>query len=136
MRAVRQGVPLPFRGADNLRSLVALVNLTDFISLCSRHPRAAGETFLVSDGRDLSTEELVRLMADAFGKPARLFPVPVRAARWAAALAGKEAALDRLFGSLQIDVGKGEELLGWKPPVTPKQGVEAAVSCLVQGNAR
>ena len=136
MRAVQYGLPLPFGGADNLRSLVALDNLTDFISLCSRHPRAAGETFLVSDGHDLSTEDLVRLIARAFGVRARLFPVPLGAARWAAALLGKQATLDRLFGSLQVDVRKNEELLGWKPPVTPEQGVKAAVSCFVQGHGR
>ncbi|MEW5886694.1 MAG: SDR family oxidoreductase [Pseudomonadota bacterium] len=118
---VRQGVPLPLGAVHNRRSLVALDNLVDFIALCAspeRSPQAANQTFLVSDGDDVSTTELLRRVAHAYGVPARLLPVPVGLMRGAARLLGKDAVADRLFGSLQVDASKASDLLGWVPPVT------------------
>lgn len=118
---VRQGVPLPLGAVHNRRSLVALDNLVDFIALCARperSPQAANQTFLVSDGDDVSTTELLRRVAQAYGVPPRLLPVPVGLMRGAARLLGKAALADRLLGSLQVDASKARDLLGWTPPVT------------------
>lgn len=118
MRWLHKGVPLPFGAIHNRRSLVALDNLADLIMTCIDHPAAANQTFLVSDGEDLSTTELLRRMAAALGKPACLLPVPSRLLETAAALLGKQALSQRLCGSLQVDIGKTRELLGWTPPVS------------------
>jgi nucleoside-diphosphate-sugar epimerase len=127
MRAVRKGWPLPLGAVHNQRSLIALDNLVDFIITCSRHPKAANQTFLVSDGQDVSTTELVRGLAQAAGVPARLLPVPVWALTWAARLLGKADAVQRLCGSLQIDSAKACDVLGWAPPVSVPQGLRRAV---------
>ncbi len=116
MRAVQRGLPLPLGAVHNQRSLVALANLVDFIITCTIHPAAANQTFLVSDGQDLSTSELVRVMSRAAGVPKRLFPVPVSLLRLAGRLLGKADAIDRLCGNLQVDSSKARDLLGWLPP--------------------
>jgi len=118
MRWLHKGVPLPFGAIHNLRSLVALDNLVDLIVTCIDHPAAANQTFLVSDGEDLSTTELLRRMGTALGKPARLFPVPSRLIEVGAAMLGKQALAQRLCGSLQVDISKTRELLNWTPPVS------------------
>ncbi len=114
---VNKGIPLPFGRIDNKRSFIALDNLVDFIGLCASHPKAAGEVFLISDGEDVSTTELLRKVAKALGKPARLLPVPVGLMRFVAKLLGKADVAERLFGSLQVDSSKARDLLGWKPVV-------------------
>ena len=116
MHAVARGLPLPLGRIDNRRSLIALDNLLDFIAACIEHPAAANQTFVVSDGVDLSTPELIRRIARAVRKPARLIPVPLWMLKTGAALLGKQEKLQRLCGNLQIDISKTRELLGWKPP--------------------
>lgn len=119
LRWVRRGLPLPLGAVtSNRRSLVALDNLVDFIVLCTQHPQAANQVFLVSDGEDVSTAQLLRNMAAALQRPARLLPVPVGLLRLSAQLLGKRAVAKRLLGSLQVDISKNHELLGWTPPVT------------------
>jgi len=118
MKWVNKGVPLPFGAVHNKRSLVALDNLVDFIIHCISHPKAANEVFLISDGYDVSTTELLQKVAKAFGKRAFLIPVPVSLMKFAARLLGKGDVSDRLFGSLQVDSSKVLELLGWKPVIT------------------
>jgi nucleoside-diphosphate-sugar epimerase len=118
MRWLHKGVPLPFGAIYNKRSLVALDNLVDLIVTCIDHPAAANQTFLVSDGEDLSTSQLLRKMATALGKPARLLPVPSWLLEQGATLLGKQALAQRLCGSLQVDISKTRELLGWTPPVS------------------
>lgn len=118
MRWQDKGIPLPFGAIHNRRSLVALENLADLIVTCVRHPAAANQTFLVSDGEDLSTTQLLRRMVQALGKPARLLPVPSVLLEWGAQLLGKRALSQRLCGSLQVDITKTRELLGWTPPVS------------------
>ncbi len=118
MSWLNKGVPLPLGAIDNRRSLVALDNLVDLILTCMNHPAAAGQVFLVSDGEDLSTTELLRRMAAAIGRPARLLPVPAAWLDGAARLLGKGAVAQRLCGSLQVDIEKTRRLLGWTPPVT------------------
>ncbi len=118
MRWLHKGVPLPFGAIHNRRSLVALDNLVDLIVTCVEHPAAANQTFLVGDGEDLSTTELLRRMGVALGKPARLLPVPSRLLEVGAKLLGKQALAHRLCGSLQVDISKTRELLNWTPPVS------------------
>jgi nucleoside-diphosphate-sugar epimerase len=127
MRAVQRGWPLPLGAVHNQRSLVALDNLVDFIVTCITHRQAVNQTFLVSDGHDLSTTELVRGMARAAGVSARLLPVPVWALRAGAALLGRGEALQRLCGNLQVDISKAQSLLGWIPPVSVEEGLRRAV---------
>jgi len=116
---VDKGVPLPLGAVvHNQRSLVALDNLVDFIILCAGHPKAANETFLISDGEDVSTTELLQKVANAMDKKARLIPVPVGLMTCVANLLGKGDVAKRLFGSLQVDSSKARELLGWKPVIS------------------
>ena len=128
MRAVERGVPLPLGSIDNRRSLVALDNLIDFIVTCIHHPAAAHQSFLVSDGEDLSTPELIRRMARAVGRPARLLPVPLWVLRAGALVLGKQDKLQRLCGNLQLDISKARGLLGWQPPVTVEEGLRRALA--------
>jgi nucleoside-diphosphate-sugar epimerase len=127
MRAVHRGWPLPLGAVHNQRSIVALDNLVDFIITCITHPKAANQTFLVSDGQDLSTTELVRGMAHAAGVPARLLPAPVWALQAGASLLGKGGAVQRLCGNLQVDISKARSLLGWAPPVSVEEGLRRAM---------
>ena len=128
LRAVQRGWPLPLGAVHNQRSLVALDNLVDFIVTCITHPQAANQTFLVSDGHDLSTTELVRGMARAAGVPARLLQIPVWALQAGAALLGKGDAVQRLCGNLQVDISKARHLLGWVPPISVEEGLRRVVA--------
>jgi UDP-glucose 4-epimerase len=127
MRWVARGVPLPLGAIHNARSMVALDNLVDLLVTCLKHPGAAGQTFLVSDGKDVSTTELLRRTAQAMGKKAFLVPVPAFVLEWGATLLGKRAVAQRLIGSLQVDIEKTRRLLGWTPPLTLDQGLKKAV---------
>jgi UDP-glucose 4-epimerase len=130
MRWLQRGVPLPLGAIDNQRSLVALDNLVDLIITCISHPAAANQTFLVSDGEDVSTSELLRRMGRAMGRPARLLPVPAGLLKLAATLAGRRDMAQRLCGSLQVDIEKTRQLLGWSPPLTLDQGLKKAAQGL------
>ena len=136
MRAVKRGWPLPLGAVHNLRSLVALDNLVDFIVTCITHPQAANQTFLVSHGEDLSTTELVRGMAQAAGVPSRLLPVPVWALQAGASLLGRGEAVQRLCGNLQVDISKARSLLGWVPPMSVGEGLRRAMGSGLQHLAR
>lgn len=127
VRWVKKGVPLPLGAVHNQRSLVALDNLVSFIDLCCTHPKAANETFLIADGTDVSTTELLHKVAHGLGVSARLIPVPVSWMRFAAKLLGKEAVANRLFGNLQVDARKARELLGWQPVVTMDEQLKKMV---------
>lgn len=125
---VRRGLPLPLGAATaNRRSLVGIDNLVDLICACLVEPNAANQTFLVSDGRDLSTSDLLRLIGAAAGRKVKLAYVPIRVLRAAAKVVGKTGAADRLLGSLQVDISKTEEMLGWHPPVPVEEGLRRAV---------
>lgn len=124
MQWIDKGVPLPFGAINNSRSLVALDNLVDLIVLCMDHPGAANQTFMVSDDEDLSSPELMRRMAQALNKPARLLPVPARLITLCAHLLGKPAISQRLCGSLKVDIRKTRDVLGWKPVVTVESALK------------
>ncbi len=120
---IDRGLPVPVPVVGNRRSLVSVENLVALIIKCMEHPRAAGEVFLVADGEDVSTTDLVRKLAGALGRPARVLPLPSRLARSVARLAGKEETVRRLFGSLQVDCNKAQALLGWGPTESLDQGI-------------
>lgn len=127
MQAVARGLPLPFGQVHNQRSLLALGNLTDLLQLCTRHPDAPGQTFLASDDQDVSTPDLVRELAAAMGRQPRLLPVPVSWLRWAGRLTGRLHQIERLIGSLQVDIGHTREVLDWSPRLTLQQGLRLTV---------
>jgi nucleoside-diphosphate-sugar epimerase len=124
LRALHRGLPLPLGATGNRRSFVALDNLVDLLLTCVDHPAAANQTLLVSDAEDLSTTDLLRRTALALGRPARLLPLPGVLLRTAAELLGKRELGQRLFGSLQVDISKTRELLGWNPPIGVDQGLQ------------
>jgi nucleoside-diphosphate-sugar epimerase len=128
VRAVAVGLPLPLGGIGNRRSLVGIDNLCDFIVRCLDHVSAANETFLVSDGDDLSTTELVQRLARAMGRDARLVAVPPKFLATAATLIGRRETVRRLVESLQVDISKARRELAWSPPVSVEEGLHRAVA--------
>lgn len=125
LKALKRGIPLPLASVRNLRSLIYLGNLVDALILCAVVPEASRKTYLVSDGEDISTPELLRKLGAGMGRPARLFPYPPRLLEMAGAMVGKSAQGHRLLGSLQIDSGKIRRELNWTPPYTLQQGLQA-----------
>lgn len=125
LQAVDKRRPLPLGAIQNRRSLIYLGNLVDVIRLCVTHPGAAGKSFLVSDGEDVSTPELIRRIATALGRRPLLVPVPVSWMRGAGGLLGKREAVERLAGSLAVDILPLQEALGWRPPYTMQAGLAA-----------
>lgn len=134
LSAVHKGIPLPFGLVKNRRSLVSVDNLVDFLTLCLMHPQAANEAFLVSDGRDLSTAELVRLIAGAMNRRAALLPLPPSLMKLAGSLLGRRAEVDRLCGSLTVDIAKNRNLLGWTPPVSVEAGLQETARWFLSEN--
>lgn len=118
VRWLQKGIPLPFGAIHNRRSLVGLRNLVDFIASCLDHPAAANQTFLISDGEDVSTTDLLRRVATALNVSARLFPVPQKLLELGFKLVGKGDLSRRLCGSLRCDITKAKTLMGWQPPAT------------------
>lgn len=127
MSLIERGVPLPFGAVRNRRSLTNVHNLCDLIVRCMEHPAAAGQTFLVSDGEDVSIAELVGRLGRAMGRPARLLPVPPFILRWGFSLLGRRADYDRLCGSLQVDIEGTCRRLDWLPPVSLDEGLAETV---------
>ena len=131
MRWLVRGVPLPLGAVtSNRRSLVALDNLIDLIFTCLEHSRAANQTFVVSDGEDLSTADLLRRMGLALGSPARLFYVPTDLLKFGATLFNKQGVYQRLCSSLQVDIGKTRQILDWHPPLSVDEGLRRAAQGL------
>ena len=127
MRWLARGVPLPLATVtENRRSLVALDNLVDLVATCLNHPAAANQTFLVSDGEDLSTAELLKRIGGALGHPARLFYMPPELLKLGANVVRNPGIYQRLCGSLQVDIAKTRQLLGWIPPVPVDEGLRRA----------
>jgi nucleoside-diphosphate-sugar epimerase len=124
IRLVASGLPLPLGRIDNQRSLVYVGNLVDAIDFCVRDPRALNRLFLVSDGEDVSTPDLVRRIARALKVRARLVPVPSTALRIFGRIMGRSGSVERLLGSLQVDPSRLRAALNWEPPFSLDQGLE------------
>ncbi|MCL7945105.1 SDR family oxidoreductase [Marinobacter sp. ATCH36] len=123
-KLVKKGFPLPLGAIHNKRSLISLDNLVDLIITCIDHPAAANQVFLAADGEDLSTSDLLCRVAAAMGKPSRLIPFPAGLLQFGALLLGKRATAQRLLGSLQVDISKARNLLGWQPPLSVEEGLK------------
>jgi nucleoside-diphosphate-sugar epimerase len=123
LETMQRGIPLPLKSIDNQRSLIYIENLVDALACCATHPNAAGQTYLVSDGEDVSTPVLLQRVASALGKKALLFPFPQGLLQLAGRLSGKSVAVERLVGSLQVDSSKIRNDLGWSPPFTMEEGL-------------
>lgn len=125
---VARGLPLPLGAVtSNLRSFVGLDNLVDLILTCVDHPNAANQTFLVSDGEDLSTTDLLRKIGLALNQPVRLIPVPIKILSFASSLLGKRPIAQRLLGSLQVDISKTRTLLEWSPSFSMDEELRSTV---------
>jgi len=127
IRWMDKGIPLPFGAVHNQRSLVALDNLVSFIICCISHPKAANEIFLISDGEDVSTTQLLKKVADALGKKTMLIPIPVGLMKLVAKLMAKSGMANRLFASLQVDSSKAHDLLAWEPVISMEEQLQKTV---------
>ncbi len=131
-----KGFPIPLASVKNKRSMVGIDNLCDLIKTVILHEKADGEVFLVSDGQDLSTPELIQYIARCLEKPSRLFPFPVSWLYFFAALVRKKPEVERLCGSLQVDIEKNREILGWQPPYSVEHGIGKTVADFLEWSKR
>ena len=136
MKWMNRNIPLPLGTINNKRSLVALDNLVDLILTCSNHSAAANEVFLVADGEDLSTTELLKRISNALGKKSRLFPFNQRILEFCLVLIGKKDLAQRLCGSLQVDISKTKRLLNWTPPITVDEGLHKTTQYFLDPKTR
>jgi nucleoside-diphosphate-sugar epimerase len=134
MRLAHMGFPLPLKSIKNKRSFIGVENLADLIECCVSNPNAAGETFVASDGEDLSTSDLIDRVAKLMGRSARLIPVPVSVLRALGKMAGKEDVLNRLCNSLQVDAAKARNMLNWKPRIPLNIGLAHTVKWYMEQN--
>ncbi|MCG6325585.1 SDR family oxidoreductase [Vibrio diabolicus] len=137
LNLVSKGIPLPFGCVtNNRRSLVSVTNLVDLIVTCIDNPSAANQTFLVSDDHDVSTSEIVSQMSKALGKPQVQLPVPEWGYKMVGKLFGKQDVVDRLLGSLQVDIKHTKETLNWTPPQTLEAGFQEAAQAFLQSKQK
>ena len=134
MGLVAKGLPLPLGAVHNQRSMLALDNLVSFIAEVMTNPLAANQRFLLSDGEDVSTTQLLKLIVRGMGKSIWLLPVPAFFLRAAAQVLGASAAADRLLGSLQIDSSKARQLLQWQPPLSVEEGIAIAAKAYLKNS--
>lgn len=132
IRLTERGLPLPLASVNNRRSLLFVLNLCDFIRCCLLKPLARENTYTIADGSPVSTPDLIRELARCLGKKAILFPAPVRLLRWAGSILGKGAEIDRLLGSLEIDMSEAPSALDWTPPFSMSQGLQQTVSWYIK----
>ena len=125
--AVKRGLPLPIATVKNVRSMIGINNLTDLIIAASTDPKATNQTFLASDGIDTSTPALVRLIAESLNRRSRIFPFPISILKLLAALFGKSSAIDKLTGSLSVDISHTTNTLNWRPPFSVESEIAKAV---------
>jgi nucleoside-diphosphate-sugar epimerase len=123
MNLVYAGIPMPLGEISNRRSFIGLKNLVDAVCLCIEHEKAGNQTFLVSDGEDLSTSQLITTIAVAMGRPCRLFAMPDKFVRTGLSLLGRKNVYGQLWGTLQVDSSKIRSRLGWHPPVPMDRGI-------------
>jgi nucleoside-diphosphate-sugar epimerase len=127
MQLVNFGIPLPFSFINNRRSLIGIDNLIDLLISCIDHPEAKGKTFLVSDDEDLSTPDLINYIASAMGRSARLFPLPISLLKFLGFCIGRSNQINRLIGSLQLDIEQTRKTLNWSPQVSAREGIRRMV---------
>jgi len=135
LNLIRMGVPIPLAAVNNRRSLIALDNLVDFIIHCADFistPQAANEVFLISDGEDISTLELIRRVGNAFQKRPVIFSIPLFLLRFGAIFFGKQKTIERLLGSLQVDSSKARNLLSWKPVITMDEQLKKMADAFIE----
>lgn len=135
MNAVWRGLPLPLGAVHNRRSLVGVDNLASCLERCATHPAAAHQRFLVSDGQDVSTPELLRAMGHALGRPARLLPVPQPLLAAGLRMLGRGELAQRLCASLAVDSRKLQERLDWTPPHSLSTGLQATARAFLAARA-
>ncbi|NTU72602.1 NAD-dependent epimerase/dehydratase family protein [Candidatus Roizmanbacteria bacterium] len=123
LRIVSKRIPLPLATISNKRSLIYVGNLVDALTICAWHPAAAGNIYLISDGEDISTPDLIRRTSSALGVSALLFPFPISLMKFFGKLTGKGGVVNRLNGSLTVDSSKIRRELGWLPPFTMDEGL-------------
>ncbi len=124
LNMLTKNIPLPLAAVKNMRSMIYVGNLVDALILCATHPAAVGQTYLVSDGEDISTSDLLLRLGSALDTPARLFFCPESLLRLGGKITGKSDQVERLLGSLQVDSGKIRRELNWAPPYTLQQGLQ------------
>ncbi|RAS52735.1 nucleoside-diphosphate-sugar epimerase [Vibrio diazotrophicus] len=129
---VAKGLPLPLGAIHNARSLVYIDNLVDLILTSCVHPHASGHTFLVSDGEDVSTTQLLKAVAKAMGKPSTLIPIPMCWIQLAAKAMGKPAVAERLCGNLQVDIEQTQSVLNWSPVVSFHEGITRTAAHFIE----
>lgn len=127
IQLVKKGIPFPFGLIQNRRSMIYVGNLVDALERCMTHPNAAGKTYLVSDGYDISTSEIIRSIARALNQTSRLIPIPVRLLKLTGALLGKNEAMRRLVGSLALNIEPIKKDLNWTPPYTLDEGMARTI---------
>jgi nucleoside-diphosphate-sugar epimerase len=127
VRLIKAGIPLPFGGISNLRSFIYIGNLVDAIVTCTKHPKAAGETFMLSDGQDVSTPDLIRMIASAMDRKPVFFSLHPGILNALCKILGKSDELDKLTGTLFVDSSKIRNLLGWKPPFSLEEGIKETI---------
>lgn len=137
LNLVSKGIPLPFGCIkENKRSLVSVDNLVDLIVTCIDHPKAINQVFLVSDDNDVSTSEMVQQMAKSLGKSQWQLPIPTGCYRLVGKVAGKDDVINRLLGSLQVDITHTKNTLGWKPPQTLEEGFKQTADAFLQSKLK
>jgi nucleoside-diphosphate-sugar epimerase len=127
IKLINSKIPLPFADIKNKRSLIGIDNLVDVLVRCIEHPNAAGKTFLVSDGEDLSTSELINIIASGMNRSVKLFRLPRALLKFFGFILMRQSQIDRLIGSLQIDNSYAREMLNWTPPVSVEEGIKRMV---------
>jgi nucleoside-diphosphate-sugar epimerase len=125
IRAIHTRTPLPIGQVKNARSFMYVGNLVSALIACTLEPAAAGKTYLVSDGIDLSTPQLVRILAHSMGVVPRIWPVPLSLLKMMGKITGRSASVTKLVSSLKIDSSKIQSDLGWRSPFTPLEGLRA-----------
>ncbi|MFJ2452013.1 NAD-dependent epimerase/dehydratase family protein [Pseudomonas protegens] len=126
IKLVNTGLPLPFALVNNSRSMIALENLVDFIICCIDHPKAANETFLISDGTEISTTQIIKYLAKGLNRKSRLLPIPLSLIKFSTNLLGMKGIYEQLFCSLVIDSSKARNKLQWQPIISPEEAIPKA----------
>lgn len=127
IKLINLGIPLPFDGIKNKRSFIGVNNLVNLIIQCIDHSEAGGKTFLASDGEDLSTPELIKLIASSMGRKANLFPFPISILKFLGSIFGRREEINRLVGSLRTDNSYTKKILNWTPPISVEEGIRRMV---------